>query len=164
MAYLQLIGLSYSCVTPWRQSACPYWYKNYIYEISFKFPRGQGVKSESHSHAPFNLFQAPLTSCLGSLLWSTPLQNSLISIKISRAGLRQIPIYWFPFFCSNDSACNSYQRSLIPCHIGHAGFVQQYIRWWPGWRFMQCSPPVGGVVCLSPGSRKHFGKIFFYTL
>ena len=44
------------------------------------------LKSESHSEAPFNLFQAPLTTCPGSLSWSTPLQNSLISVKISRAG------------------------------------------------------------------------------
>ena len=44
------------------------------------------LKSESHSEAPFNLFQAPLTTCTGSLLWSTPLQNSLISVKIPRAG------------------------------------------------------------------------------
>ena len=88
------------------------------------------LKSGSHSEAPFNLFHAPLTICLGSLLWSTPLQNSLISVKISRAGeclphslnaralfpdvyngnplkgglliLWQIPIHWFSFFCSND--------------------------------------------------------------
>ena len=33
-------------------------------------------KSGSYSEAPFNLFHAPLTTCLGSLLWSTPLQNS----------------------------------------------------------------------------------------
>ena len=155
------------------------------------------LKSESHSEAPFNLFQAPLTTCPGSLLWSTPLQNSLISVKISRAGeclsslsecksstldrtvswlsnvysgnplkggifiLRQIPIDWFSFFCSSDSACNSYQRSHLPRHIGHAGFVQQRIRWWPGWWFIQCSPPVGGVVRVCRGSGKHFGKIFF---
>ena len=135
---------------------------------------------------------------LGSLSWSTPLQNSLISVKISRAGeclpslseckssildktvswlsnvysgnplkggifiLRQIPIYWFSFFCSSDSACNSYRRSHLPRHIGHAGFVQQRIRWWPGWWFIQCSPPVGGVVRLCRGSGKHFGKIFFF--
>ena len=44
-------------------------------------------ESESHSEAPFNLFQAPLTTSLGSLFCSTPLQNSLISIKKSqRAG------------------------------------------------------------------------------
>ena len=75
--------------------------------------------------------------------------------------LRQIPIYWFSFFCSNDSACHSYRRSYMPCHIRHAGFAQQNIRWWSGWRFIQCCPPVGGVVRLSPGSGKHFGKIFF---
>ena len=72
--------------------------------------------------------------------------------------LRQIPIYWFSFFSSNDSACNSCGRSYLLCHIRHAGFVQQHIWWWSGWRFIQCSPPVGGVVRLLG---KHFGKIFF---
>ena len=215
-------------------------------------------KSGSHSEAPFNLFHAPLTTCLGSLLWSTPLQNSLISVKISRAGeclphslnaralfsIRQSPavliftmgipwkvVFWYwdrfqfidflsfvamtlrmsrksvmeysssklPYFSKNlkswwmpaslseckssildktvsgcliftmgipwkvvfwywdrfqfidflsfvaMTAYNSYRRCHMPCHIGDAGFVQEHIRWWSGWRFIQCSPPVGGV-------------------
>ena len=61
-------------------------------------------------------------------------------------------------------ACNSYRRSHMPCHIRHAGFVQQNIQWWSGRRFIQCCPPVGGVVRLSPVLRKHFGKISFYIL
>ena len=55
------------------------------------------LKSESHSEAPFNLFQAPLTTCLGSLLWSSPLQNSLISVKISKS-------WWIP---ASLSECKS---------------------------------------------------------
>ena len=43
------------------------------------------------------------------------------------------------------TACNSYRRCHMPCHIGHADFVQEHIRWWSGWRFIQCCPPVGGV-------------------
>ena len=147
---------------------------------------------------PFNLFQAPLTTCLGSLLWSTPLQNSLISVKISKswwipASLSEsralvlirspdclmftvgIPgkvvfLFWDRFqfidFLSlvAVTACNSYRRSHLPRRMGHAGLVQQRIRWWPGWWFIQCSPPVGGVGRLCRGSGKHFGKIFFYTL
>ena len=45
----------------------------------------------------------------------------------------QIPIYWFSFFCSNDSACNSYRRFCMPCHIRQAGSVQQHIRWSGRW-------------------------------
>ena len=71
--------------------------------------------------------------------------------------LRQIPFYWFSLFCSHDSACNSYRRSHMSCHIEHAGFVRQHNREWPGWWFIPCSPPVGGVVCLSLGLKKHFG-------
>ena len=44
------------------------------------FPGANELKSESHSEAPFNLFQAPLTTCTGSLLWSTPLQNSCLTL------------------------------------------------------------------------------------
>ena len=51
----------------------------------------------SQKEAPFNLFQAPLTTCLGSLLWSSPLQNSLISVKISKS-------WWIP---ASLSECKS---------------------------------------------------------
>ena len=56
-----------------------------IWQIPVHLPESP-LKSESHSEAPFNLFQAPLSTCLGSLLWITPLQISLSSVKISRAG------------------------------------------------------------------------------
>ena len=41
------------------------------------FPGANELKSGSHSEAPFNLFQAPLTTCTGSLLWSTPFKLPL---------------------------------------------------------------------------------------
>ena len=47
-----------------------------IWQIHVHLPESP-LKSGSHSEAPFNLFQVPLSICLGSLLWSTPLQNSL---------------------------------------------------------------------------------------
>ena len=59
------------------------------------------------------------------------------------------------------TACNSYRRSHLPRHIGHAGFVQQRIRWWPGWWFIQCSPPVGGVVRVCRGSGNILVRYFF---
>ena len=111
------------------------------------------------------LHHVPVRECKSSILGKTVYWLCYVYSGNPWKGglliLRQIPIYWFSFFCSNDSACNSYRRAHLPCHIGHAGFVQQRIQWWPGRWFIQCSPPVGGVVCLSLGSGKHLGRFSF---